>query len=162
MDDRVFTEVDLELRQIEQLFVSYSELLDKARKKEPDLVEMTAIASVLHSFYSALEKIFLTIARRVDQAAPDGYRWHRDLLDQMTIATKDRPAVLSKDLALHLTEYLGFRHFYRNAYSFVLVWDELQPLTDPLPDIWSATRQQIEQFVDALRRPNLPRIFDSD
>jgi hypothetical protein len=38
---------------------------------------MTALASVLHSFYNGLENIFLSIARHVDQQVPTGDRWHR-------------------------------------------------------------------------------------
>jgi hypothetical protein len=44
--------------EIEQLFESYAKLLEKAQQRKPDLVEVTAIASVLHSFYNGLENIF--------------------------------------------------------------------------------------------------------
>ena len=39
------------------------------------MVERTALGSVLHSFYTGLEGIFLTVAKRVDEQVPSGNRW---------------------------------------------------------------------------------------
>ena len=36
----------------------------------PDLVEITALASVLHSFYNGLENVFLSISKAVDADVP--------------------------------------------------------------------------------------------
>ena len=93
LDDIVREQLRSEILQIEDLFVEFSELLDKSASTEPSMVERTALGSVLHSFYTGLEGIFLTVAKRVDEQVPSGNRWHRDLLDQVDAATDLRPSL---------------------------------------------------------------------
>jgi len=70
--EKVVSQVTFEIGQIDQLLVAYVDLWERARQGTPDLVEMTAIASVLHSFYNGLENIFLSIAKGLDQEVPTG------------------------------------------------------------------------------------------
>jgi sugar-specific transcriptional regulator TrmB len=56
-------EINFELKEIEALFSLYkNELLELER--EPNLIELTAIASVFHSFYSGVEKILMVVAKK--------------------------------------------------------------------------------------------------
>jgi hypothetical protein len=52
--------------QIDLLFASYADLLERAEKKAPDLVEITAIASVLHSFYIKPKQLVLTSQAEIE------------------------------------------------------------------------------------------------
>ena len=61
-----------EIGQIDQLLAVYADLVERVQQRPPDLVEITAIASVLHSFYNGLENIFLSIAKGVDQQVYTG------------------------------------------------------------------------------------------
>lgn len=146
----VLTQVPFEMSQLDQLFAVYAELLQRATQQSPDLVEMTALASVLHSFYNGLENIFLSIARHVDQQVPTGDRWHRALLVQMAHSTPTRAPVLSAELVATLTEYQGFRHFYRHSYSFFLSWDKLKPLVMDMSPTWHAARTELEAFLNTI------------
>jgi len=137
--------------QIDQLLAAYADLLERAQKNTPDLVELTAIASVLHSFYNGLENIFLSIAKGLDQHIPSGAQWHRDLLVQMSQETTNRPGVLSSKVVQRLADYLGFRHFYRHSYSFFLDWDEMENLGTSLPEVWDQTRKALQDFLDSLK-----------
>src|SRR5437868_4736954 len=113
---------------IERLFASYEDLLERAAPAsttEPTLLEVTALASILHSFYNGLENIFLLIAKRVDQQTLAGERWHQTLLEQMAVATEKRAAPLKVETVESLKDYLAFRHFYRHSYSFFLDWQRL-------------------------------------
>jgi len=85
--------VRFELAQIEQLLEVYADLFTRVQQRSPDLVEITAVASVLHSFYNGLENIFLAIAKGCDHQVPAGAQWHRDLLVQMTRVTEHRSKV---------------------------------------------------------------------
>jgi len=147
LTDRVISQVAFEIDQIDQLFVMYADLLASVRQTTPDLVEMTAVASVLHSFYNGVENIFLSIAKNLDRNVPTGPQWHRDLLVQMTRETAHRGPVISMELALELADYLGFRHFYRHSYSFSLEWTELDQLVVRLPDTWERARREINEFL---------------
>lgn len=108
---QIMAQVEFEIGQIDQLLEAYADLFVQAQQTQPGLVETTALASVLHSFYNGLENIFLAIAKGIDGNVPSGDHWHRRLLTQMTEAMPDRAPVLKVDTARRLADYLGFRHF---------------------------------------------------
>jgi hypothetical protein len=49
----------------------------------PTFKEIRATASILHDFYSGIEKIFEKIALTIDNSLPSGEEWHIELLSQM-------------------------------------------------------------------------------
>ncbi len=151
MSDKIVLQVKFEIGQIDQLLRSFAGLLTSVQENTPDLVQMTALASVLHSFYNGLENMFLSIAKGVDEAVPTGAQWHRDLLIQMTKATSNRGPVLTDELARQLAGYLGFRHFYRHAYSFFLEWSEVEKLVTPLEKVWDQVKAELELFLEEFR-----------
>lgn len=150
MDRKIVSQIRFEIDQIDRLFSAYADLLKRVRNNNPDLVEVTAVASVLHSFYNGLENIFLSIAKVIDPDVPSGPQWHRDLLTRMTEPTSTRAAVLSNEIALRLADYLGFRHFYRHSYSFFLEWDELEKLAVPAEEIWKKVKAELQLFLDRM------------
>lgn len=147
MPEKVIKKLKLEIGQIDHLFEVYAELLDGVQKSKPDIVKITAIASVLHSFYGGVENIFLLIAKEIDKNVPSGRQWHRDLLEQMTKVTLNRNKVLSDETSAQLDEYMGFRHFYRHSYSFFLNWERLEILVKQLPKIWEQIKDEMQHFM---------------
>lgn len=133
--DNVISQVTFEIGQIDQFLTVYADFVERVQQRPPDLVEITALASVLHSFSNGLENIFLSMAKGLDQQVPTGAQWHRDLLVHMTQETAHRGGVISAELAQKLADYLGFRHFYRHSYSFFLEWDKLKELVVSLREI---------------------------
>jgi len=114
------------------------------------LVEATAVASVLHSFYNGLENIFLAIAKGIDAEVPSGAQWHRGLLTKMTESATSRGPVLTVEMAHRLADYLGFRHFYRHSYSFYLEWEEVEKLVMSLEEVWEQAKGELQAFLDSL------------
>ncbi len=151
MADKIISQIAFEIGQINHLFAAYADLLERAQNNTLDLVEVTAVASVLHSFYNGLENIFLTIVKRIDRDVPAGDRWHRDLLTRMTSSTEYRGPVLTVEMADQLVDYMGFRHFYRHSYSFFLEWDELEELAIPLAEVWNQAKAELLLFLDTLQ-----------
>ena len=147
---RVISQIRFEIKQIDRLFERYTDLLERVQKGTPDLVDVTAVASVLHSFYNGLENIFLSIAKGIDADVPAGAQWHRDLLTKMAESTSNRGPVLTTETAHQLAEYLGFRHFFRHSYSFFLEWDELEKLVIPLAKVWGQVKDELQLFVEGL------------
>ena len=147
---RVISQIRFEIKQIDRLFERYADLLERVQKGTPDLVDVTAVASVLHSFYNGLESIFLSIAKGIDADVPAGAQWHRDLLTKMAESTSSRGPVLTTETAHQLAEYLGFRHFFRHSYSFFLEWDELEKLVIPLAKVWGQVKDELQLFVEGL------------
>ena len=148
LDDIVRDQLRSEILQIEDLFAEFAELLDKSASTEPNMVERAALGSVLHSFYTGLEGIFLTIAKRVDEQVPSGDRWHRDLLDQVAAATDRRTALISKETKESLQAHLAFRHFFRQAYTYVLRWEEMRDLVNGLASTWARTKTELEAWLE--------------
>lgn len=117
---QVVSEIVFEIGQIDQLLNVYAELLHRVQERDPDTVEIAAVATVLHSFYTGLENVFTSVAKGIDNSVPSGGQSHRDLLRQMSQETELRMPLVSKRTAKTLSEYLGFRHFYRHSYSFLI------------------------------------------
>lgn len=75
------------------------ELLDKEKnallKRRPSKYVVRAGGSILHDFYTGIEKIFESIAKEVDHRFPMGDEWHSELLHQMSLAILGlRPQVI--------------------------------------------------------------------
>lgn len=145
LPDRVYEDIDFELGEIDLLFELYKqELLDL--EEAPNLVELTALASVLHSFYNGIKKILLIIAKSIDNRIPSDLNWHRSLLAQMAEENDQRKAVLTHDMKHELLKYLGFRHFFRHSYSYQLKWERLEELIKALPIVWKNFKAEITKF----------------
>ena len=147
--EKAISQINFEIQQIDELFTAYKDLFEKSRVEEPSLIELTAIGSVLHSFYNGIENIFETIGKNVDGKLPTGHNWHSELLRQMTQDTYNRIPVISAGLKSKLLEYIAFRHFYRHSYSFFLKWNELKKLADPVITVWSECKAELKTFIDS-------------
>jgi hypothetical protein len=150
VDRKAVSQVEFEIGQVDSLLENYAELLEQVKQGEPSLIEVTAVASVLHSFYNGMENIFLSIAKEIDGDVPTGAQWHRELLARMSKATPARQAVLKETLVRRLADYLAFRHFFRHSYSFSLEWGELERLVVPLLEVWQQTRTEFLAFIGEL------------
>ena len=102
----------------------------------------------IEDLFTEFEGIFLTVAKRVDKRVPSGDRWHRDLLDQVAAATDLRPSLISKETKESLQPYLAFRHFFRQAYVYVLHWEEMRDLVNGLASTWARTKTEIEAWLE--------------
>ncbi len=150
ISQRGISHTQLELQQIEELLRKYSDLFSRLEEeREPSLIELTATASVLHSFYNGVENVLSRIDREIDPTMPAGPQWHRDLLTRMIASTPARKAVLSEELGHSLADYLAFRHFYRNSYSFFLDWGKMKKLVEDLGAVWMRFQQEIKALVEA-------------
>lgn len=139
--------ISFEMKEIDRLIDSYSVLLDYVKSQTPELIEMTAMATVLHSFYNGIEKIFSIIGKEIDGNLPDGTKWHRDLLIQMGNSGAIRDWKISDELMDKLNEYLGFRHFYRHSYSFQLRWEKLEGLSINMTTVWEKIKDELEELL---------------
>jgi len=118
-----------------------------------DEYRIDAIALNLHGFYAGLERIFETIATRIDQTVPEGGHWHQELLEQMsTDLPSVRPPVLSDSSRKQLDRYRGFRHVVRNVYTFEFDPEQIDLLMKHLPDTTEQVRNDLSAFADTLER----------
>jgi hypothetical protein len=113
-------QVTVELEQLKHLLEVHRSLLTKCIAEVPDAIEVSALAAMLHSFYTGVENIFKRVTVSSDEKLPKGEMWHRQLLDAMTQLAAMRKAAISESLRQTLRAYLDFRHTFRQAYSFEL------------------------------------------
>lgn len=120
-------------------------------KRRPSNYVIRAGGSILHDFYTGIEKIFESIAKEVDNRFPMGEEWHSELLHQMTLDIPGlRPQVITANTEKKLREYLGFRHLFRKRYGFELDWEKLKKLLLGIPQIRSNLEKEIGRFFQAL------------
>lgn len=69
----------------------------------------------------------------------------------MTLGTEKRNTVISNELYEKLNLYLGFRHFFRHAYSFHIKWHKIKELVIELPSIYECFKQELMIFIKSLK-----------
>jgi hypothetical protein len=139
--------VEVELEQLAQLVAAHSALIERCRHEAPSAIESSALAAMLHSFYTGIENSFKRIAMEVDGDLPAGANWHRQLLDATPKPTPGRPAVISVDTHRKLVGYLSFRHLFRHAYTFHLRWEKMAALVLECEDVLQNLQTELHQFL---------------
>jgi len=148
--DELASQIALECQELEGLCEYYRPLLGQCSQSEPGRFEVSALATLLHSFYGGVENIFKRIALDVDGSLPAGKYWHRDLLNAMMRPSASRAAVIPVSLAIRLRSYLQFRHVFRSVYSSRLDWDRMAPLVLECEETFRHLREELGAFVRTL------------
>ena len=52
-----------------------------------------------------------------------------------------------EDLFVEFSE-LAFRHFFRQAYAYVLRWEEMRDLVNGLASTWAQTKTELETWLE--------------
>jgi predicted nucleotidyltransferase len=146
-------EIQLELDNLARIAGSTQALLVRV-PAQPDEYEVRSIGSLLHDFYSGVERIFERIAVRLDGDLPTGPSWHTYLLKRMTSPWAEvRPAAIDRALAIRLQDYLRFRHLFRHTYGFDLAWEKCRGLAEGMMETLEVLRTQLIAFLSSLREP---------
>lgn len=137
-----------ELNNIEKMItIAERSVAGMAHHPEDSDIYINSAALNLHSFYAGLEKIFISIAEKLDQTIPDGGSWHLDLLKQMTLDLPSiRPPVITRQTKSLLDDYRSFRHVVRNVYTYNLDSKRVTELVDNLPNVFAALTADLNQF----------------
>lgn len=150
----LISEIKAERRNLSNI-VEEMENLTNQLDDEPTGLELRAAGSILHDYYTGLEKIFRLIALESDGNLPSGEEWHKRLLDRMAVEVEDlRPPVIDESLKEQLSEYLRFRHVFRHIYGFELKWARCKPLVDRLPKMHQELAHRLDEFQNFLREIN--------
>lgn len=150
----LIVDIDLERQNLQRLVNELNQFVSSDEGKQASITVRVA-GGILHDFYTGLEKIFERITLEIDGGLPEGDDWHIQLLRRMTATFPERrPAVLAPELGEILSEYLSFRHLFRNIYGFELKKERLQNLMERLPSAFAEIENQLKQFVDFLSKIN--------
>lgn len=145
-------ELRQELENLDRLAEELGPLLPSDPQTKPPAPSVRAIGSIIHDFYNGVEKVFRRVAQEIDEEVPKGESWHLDLLQRMAIEVPEvRPALISRELAETLSEYLRFRHLFRNVYSFQIRWDRFAHLARGMKETLQQFRSELKSFVSFLQ-----------
>ena len=116
-------------------------------------IEM-AIAKNLVDCYRGIETIFHQIALDVDLSTPDGSRWHKELLMQMTEPYAERHAVISHGTLEPLQELLEFRQVYNHNYEHRLVYEKTEKIAMRIEMLYNKISKDLDAFIEFLNKEN--------
>jgi hypothetical protein len=71
LDIKVREKIEHEISRIEKLLSDAKPLLDLCKLKEPDFVEITATAQILHSFYNGVESVVMLFFKSINEKLPN-------------------------------------------------------------------------------------------
>ena len=148
LDNSIRKKVLLEISQIDKLISEAKPLIILCRQHEPDFIEKSASALLLHSFYNGVENILSIILKHYNELSFLTEKWHRELLETSFIQTDLRTNILDSSIKDQLLEYLAFRHFVRHSYGFQIDWLKMKHLIINLELTWNIVKTGIESFLD--------------
>jgi len=126
-----------ELGQIRKELSVLNRMLGKKRRLGRDEVQIRAAASSLQSIYNGIEKM-LAIELRKGQSVGSGPTSHSDLLDEALSS-----GITSPDLNNSLRDLMGFRHFYRHSYGFMIDNEQMNPILEKVEDIVESLAKEL-------------------
>ena len=144
-----------ERSKIEGTLKKIEERLEKIKKAPVEYREEieTTIAKNLVDCYRGMENIFRRIALDVDLHMPDGSRWHKELLTQMTEPQAERrPSVISQETFEILEELLEFRHVFNNIYGEELVYERTEKNARQIDELFGNLSRELDTFIAYLEK----------
>lgn len=147
MDSKTTEKIKYEIDQLNRLLSDAQPLFAICKNREPDFIERSAAALLLHSFYNGIENIILIIYKSIDEAEKESDKWHKSLLDKSFESTDKRSRIFSEGLKDELGEYLSFRHFVRHSYGFQIIWGKMKPLVVNIEAVWGKIKIDLTEFI---------------
>jgi len=148
LDEVVKIKIEHEISRIDKSLKDVKPLLDLCKIKEPDIIEMTAAAQVLHSFYNGVESIIVLFFKYLNEKLPNDLRWHKTLLEMAFGTNSQNIKIFRNDIQEKLESYLSFRHFIRHSYSSELDWKVMEPLINEIDNTWKVVKNDFKQFIE--------------
>jgi hypothetical protein len=79
LDDNVKIKIEHAIFRIKKSLEDVKPLFDLCKVKDPDIIEMTAAAQVLHSFYNGVKSVIILFFKYLDEKLPNDFKWHKTL-----------------------------------------------------------------------------------
>ena len=132
--------IEAEKENVDNALANLKEVMERDEK---GVIELSAMATFLHNFYSGVENILKQSLKAKSINIPKTARWHKDLL-KISVSNK----IISEDMSDKLLEYLTFRHFFVHGYGFMLEEEPLEELTENVFEIWDNFCSEIDTFLN--------------
>lgn len=148
MDENIKKKILFEITQINEAMDSTKPLRDLCKIKAPDIIEKSAVALLLQSFYNGIENILIIIVKHFDKKLPNSSKWHKELLEMSFEKLQEHGPIFQKELKVTLTDYMTMRHFIRHTYGFKLDWEQMKELTNEIDSVWVMVKEDLNKFIE--------------
>jgi len=149
LDENVKIKIRHEISRIDKSLNEVNPLLNLCKiKEQPDIIEKTASAQILHSFYNGVESIIILLFKYMNEKLPNDLRWHKTLLEMAFGTNSKNVIILNDEIKIKLEKYMSFRHFIRHSYSSELDWMIMGPLVIEIENIWQIIKTDFETFIE--------------
>jgi uncharacterized protein YutE (UPF0331/DUF86 family) len=135
--NREFDNID---RVLNELFSLY-----KPEKTEYTLSEQAAVAAFIMNVYSGIESILKQILIFDKLNIQDSPEWHEKVLRKAS-----EIGILLPELYQVLSRYLAFRNYFIYTYIFNIKWEDIKTLVDPIQDVVSKIRTEVEEYLQMI------------
>jgi len=149
LDNSTKAKILYEISRIDKLLSDSSPLINLCKLKEPDYIEITAMAQILHSFYNGIESIIVLILKNINEKLPNDHKWHKTLLDIAFGQNTKNYKIFRDEIQNTLNDYLNFRHFIRHSYSSELKWKDMEQLTKKVEELWIIIKEDFNNFMNS-------------
>jgi hypothetical protein len=148
LDKNVKQKILFEISQIDEVIDSTKLLRDLCKIRVPDIIEKSAVALLLQSFYNGIENILIIIVKYFDGKLPNNSKWHKELLGKAFEESEKHKQIFRDDIKIILNDYMSMRHFIRHTYGFRLDWEQMQELTNGIDNIWIMVKDDLNKFIE--------------
>ena len=148
LENNLKIKIEYEISRIDKLLNNAKPLLDLCKVKEPDFVEITATAQILHSFYNGVENVAILSLKSVNEKVPVDSRWHKALLEMIFGQNSEKINILRSNIKDKIEKYMYFRHFIRHSYGSELKWNEMENLVINLEEMWKIIKTDFELLIN--------------
>jgi len=149
MTHETILKIKFEISQVDMMISETEPLLKITQNKIPDKIETAALGLFLHSFYNGIENILKFIIKDENGKLPSGIKWHKELLDLCFIEINGKSRLFNENVKTILDDYLSFRHFIRNTYSYKLNWERMENLVLKIEENWNLIKTEILNYLES-------------
>ena len=79
-------------------------------------------------------------------------KFHKELLDLGFVEIEGKSKLFSEKNKDVLNDYLRFRHFIRNTYSYKIKWERMEELIVNINENWNNIKTEIINFVEQCKK----------
>jgi hypothetical protein len=90
------------MSQIDEVINSTKPLRDLCKIRVPDIIEKSAAALLLQSFYNGIENILIIIVKHFDGKLPNSSKWHKELLEKAFEESEKHTPILRDEIRIIL------------------------------------------------------------
>jgi len=148
LDETAKIKIEHEISRIDKSLSDVKPLLNLCKIKDPDIIEMTAAAQVLHSFYNGIESVLVLFFKYKNEKLPNDMKWHKTLFEMAFGTNSQNIKIINDEIKRKLEKYLLFRHFIRHSYCSELNWNEMKPLIIEIDNIWKIAKNDFKEFIE--------------